>query len=155
MKKVFQYVFFLTLLIFCVFFDCVILKGVRLTLAFLIAFSFYFKKSVTVYIFSFAGLLCDFVSKTLPCFSFLYLYISLGCVWCERFFLNIGKKSFFLISIFLNLAFYFSLQIINMFIFYDISIGFVLFLKALVYSLINSAISLIIYCILRSFRFEN
>ena len=147
-----KYLGLFVLLVILAFFDSLIFKNIRLTLVFLICFSLYSKNSKAVYIFSLLGFFCDIISKTLPCFSFLYLYISLGCVWCEKKLLHISGKTVFLISFIAFLAYYFSIQIINMLIFYDVAISLSFVLKSTVFALINSSISPIIYFFVKRFE---
>ncbi len=153
MKNLIKYMCLVLILIICSFFDCLILKNIRMTLAFLIGYTLYTEDNKAVYIFSGAGFLCDLISKTLPCFSFLYLYISLGCVWCEKLFLNMSKRTVFSVSFFWVLVFCFSLQIINMLAFYDVSITFEFFIESVFFAIINGVISLIIYCGFKRVKF--
>ena len=155
MKKILKAVCFLLVLITFAFWDSFVFKNIRLTLALLICCSLYFRDAKVIYIFSFTGLLCDLICKTLPCFSFLYLYISIGCVWCEKMFLNIGAKTVLLVSFLGFLAFSISTQLINMLAFYQVSVSLTFFLKSTGFALINSSISLIIYFLLRGLKFEN
>ncbi len=155
MKKAFKYLCFVLIIAVFTLFDSVFFKNIRLTLSLLISFSLYVKSDKAVYIFSLSGFLCDVISKTLPSFSFLYLYISLGCVWCEKILLNISGKTVFLISFLGFLLFYFSMHIINMLTFFDVTTGFSFLFESVSRAIFNSLLSFVFYYVLKGVKFED
>ncbi len=56
---------------------------------FCIGFSLYDHSPKSVVFSSLCGLLCDMASLSAPFCALLYLYISLGCVWCREIFLHL------------------------------------------------------------------
>lgn len=112
MKKAFKYFLFLLLLIMAVFTDS---KGNRFSLSFLLCTSFllYKKSDVALIICALTGLFRDFLFFTLPYFSLIYLYISVGCVWCCEMFLGITSKKIALITFCSYLLYFFLCYLIN------------------------------------------
>lgn len=99
------------------------------------------------------GLFCDMFSMCFPYYSLFYLYISYGCVWCESFFVSLKNKTVFLICFFVFLVAETGIKIFEMLtlgeVFFSLSGCFDVFLSAF----LNSALSPIVYMVLKRIKF--
>lgn len=113
MKKYFKYAVFFIFLIVSVFFDCCFFDFFRLSLVLCVCNTLYKKDNTAIVISAFCGLLCDLILMSLPYFSLVYLYISLGCVWCKEMLLGINFKKFILINFFAYIVYFLVYHIAN------------------------------------------
>lgn len=153
MKKIIKISFLALALFVFAFLDSCLFTGFRLSLLICVCFSFYNHRTNAVVISSMAGLLCDMVSLTLPCFSLLYLYISLGCVWCEGMFLKLKLRTVFLLSFIAFFVFYLSTQTINMMQYSCFFISFDFLFSSVIFSLANSILAPVVYFCFKRFKF--
>ena len=153
MKKITKNFFLaLALLVFSVL-DSYFFSRFRFSLLLCICFSFYNHKACAVVISGLTGLLCDIVSLTLPYFSLLYLYISLGCVWCEGIFLKLKLRTVFLLSFIAFFIFYLSTQTINMMAYSCLFVDFNFLISSVIFSLTNSILAPAVYFCFKRFKF--
>lgn len=136
MKKSFKYFLFLLLLTIAVFFDGL---GGRFSFSFLFCISFllYKKSDIALIICALTGLFRDFLFFSLPYFSLIYLYISVGCVWCREMFLGMTSKKIALITFFACLFYFVLCYLINAISYANVFIEF----KDIIYSLLSSVIA--------------
>ncbi len=136
MKKAFKYFLFLLLLIIAVFTDG---QGGGFSLSFLLCVSFllYKKSDVALIICAFLGLFRDFLFFSLPYFSLIYLYISVGCVWCCEMFLGINSKKIALITFCAHILYFVCCYLINAVFNADVFIEF----KDIIYSTLSSILA--------------
>lgn len=136
MKKSFKYFLFLLLLIIAVFTDG---QGGGFSLSFLLCVSFllYKKSDAALIICAFLGLFRDFLFFSLPYFSLIYLYISVGCVWCCEIFLGITSKRIALITFCAHILYFVCFYLINAVFNADVFIEF----KDIIYSTLSSILA--------------
>ncbi len=136
MKKAFKYFLFLLLLIMAVFTDG---QGGGFSLSFLLCVSFllYKKSDVALIICAFSGLFRDFLFFSLPYFSLIYLYISVGCVWCREMFLGITSKKVALITFCSYLLYFILCYLINAISYAHVFIE----LKSIIYAFSSSILA--------------
>lgn len=95
------------------------------------------------------GLFADIYSVSLPYFSLIYLYISLGCVWCESFFASLKGKTVFLICFLVFFAIMLAIRIFDMLTQGSLFLSWEMFLEVLLFAFINSAFSPIVFAVLK------
>lgn len=145
MKKTLKYILLFSVLAVCTILDSCVFKLFRATLIICVCFSFYSKNEKAVVIAGMTGLLCDVISFTLPTFSLIYLYISLGCVWCQELFLRIKVKSVILLSFLAFLGFFVLCQTINILVFNQFPFFLDIIFQAILFTGINSAFAPLVY----------
>ncbi len=145
MKKTLKYILFLSVLTVCVLLDSCVFKLFRTSLVLCVCFSIFAHNDKAIVISSMAGLLCDVVTLTLPTFSLLYLYISLGCVWCRELFLELRIKTVIFLSFLSFISFFVLCQVVNILTFTQFSFSLELVFRAILFSLVNSAYTPLIY----------
>ena len=152
MKKAFKYFVFLTILIFAIFSDGFFSY---FSLSFVISLSFllYKKNTTALIICALSGALRDFLFFTLPYFSFLYLYISLGCVWCSEMFLGLSVKKIALIGFFAKLSYHILYFLISALTYADVYFSFFDFSFALFSSALAGIIAPVIFLFFKRFKF--
>ena len=159
MKKLKKYSLFFAFCVFFVILDCCffkeisILKNLRLSLVFCLCALLAQRSKVMLVICAVLGIISDLFSLSFPYFSLLYLYISLGCVWCKGMFLNIKYTTVFFVCAALLFLFFCSMQILDMFFLKDIVSWQEVLCDAFVFSLTNAVFSPLIYGILKRLDF--
>jgi len=153
MKQAIKYTFFSFLLLLCVFLDGCLFKSFRISFVICICFSVYNKKAEAHIVSALCGLLYDLVFFTLPYFSLIYLYISLGCVWCSEMFLGLNYKKVFLIGIFSNAVFFLVCYLINLIAYAEFFLYFNNLLFAVFNTFLAGLLSPFIYFCLKRLKF--
>ena len=105
MKNLFKISLFLICLIFATFMDSVF-PYFSLSFVLCISFLLYKKNTSALIICALCGAFRDILFFSLPYFSLVYLYTSLGCVWCAENFLGLNIKGVALISFFAKLSYH-------------------------------------------------
>lgn len=100
MKKILKYIVFIFFIFLLSLVDSCFFKNTFVSFWVLVCLCIYEKSDKSIMICAFFGLFRDLLSLSLPYFSLLYLYISIGCVWCSELFLGINSKKVILISFF-------------------------------------------------------
>lgn len=98
------------------------------------------------------GLFLDFFTLSLPYFSLLYLYISLGCVWCENFYTSLKAKTVFLICFFVFFILASVMKAFDMLVLGSFFISWEMILEVLLFALVNSALSPIVFAVLKRLK---
>ena len=153
--KVFKYALLLcatvlsVLLDYSFFKEISFLRPVRLSLILCVCLSLYQHDERALYFSGGCGFLCDLYTLSLPHFSILYLYISLGCVWCESMFLNFTKKSIFLCGLAVFFAYEIATLLLNFFTTREICLSPFVLRQGIAFILVNSALTPIVYLIVK------
>lgn len=152
MKKAFKYFLFLLLLAVAIFTDS---QGDGFSLSFLlcVCFLLYKKSDVALIICAFTGLFRDFLSFSLPYFSLIYLYISVGCVWCRDMFLGINSKKLALITSFAYLLYFILCYLINAVSFEHVFIEFKDIIYVFLSSILAGVVSPLIFICFKRLKF--
>ena len=159
MKGFFKYfLFFLILVVVvvldsCFFKEIFILKHLRLSVLFCLYLSFFAKGEMALLISVIPGILLDLFGLTFPYFSLLYLYISLGCVWCGKIFLKATHSTVFSLSIFVLFVFSLGESALNMIMLKDVAQWQKIICDALLFSLTNAIPLPLIFGILKRLSF--
>jgi len=153
MKQAIKYTFFSFLLFLCVFLDGCFFKSFHLSFVICMCFSVYNKKAEAHIVSALCGLLHDLVFFTLPYFSLIYLYISLGCVRCAEMFLGLNYKKVFLIGFFSNAVFFLTFYLINLIAYAEFFLYFDNFLLSIFNSFLASLLSPLIYFCFKRLKF--
>lgn len=69
----------------------------RLSLVLLCCYSLK-ERTAAVVISGMCGIFCDLYGGSAPFYTFLYLYISIGCVWCRSFLYKVNMGVFYTMS---------------------------------------------------------
>lgn len=113
MKKTLKYIPFIFLLFLLTLVDGCFLKKTPISFWVLVCFCLYAKSDKAIIICAVLGLFRDALFFSLPYFSLIYLYISVGCVWCAENFLGLDFKKVIVISFFSLLSYYLLCYAIN------------------------------------------
>lgn len=113
MKKLLKYILFIFLLFLLSLVDGCFFKNTPFSFWILVCFCLYKKSDKAVVICAFFGLVRDAISLSLPYFSIIYLYISVGCVGCSEIFLGLNFKKVIIISFFAFFSYYLLCFFIN------------------------------------------
>lgn len=155
MREIKKYsLFFLACLFFvvlecCFFKEIFILRRLRLSLVLCLCALFFGRKKAVMITSAVLGIICDLFSFSFPYFSLLYLYISLGCVWCKGMFLNIKYTTVFCVCFVLCFLFFCSIKVLDMFYLKDVISWQKTICDGLAFSLTNAIFSPLIYGILK------
>ena len=151
MKKILKYFLFLLLLILSVFFDS---QNFRFSFSLFLCVCFLlFKKSDTALIIcALTGFFRDFLFFTLPYYSLIYLYISLGCVWCQELFFGINSKKAAYITFFAFLLYFVLCYLINAVNYTDAFLKFYDVCYAFCVSLISGATAMVVFSCFKRFK---
>lgn len=155
MKKIKKYSLFFMFCLFFVILDCCffkeifILKHTRLSLVLCLCALLAQNSQAILILSAVLGIISDLLSLSFPYFSLLYLYISLGCVWCKGMFLNIKYTTVFLVCAVLFFLFFCSMQILDMFYLKDVVLWQKSLYEGIVFSLTNAVFTPLIYGILK------
>lgn len=113
MKKLLKYIIFIFLLFLLSLVDGSFFKNTPISFWILVCFCLYEKSDKAIVICALFGLVRDAISLSLPYFSLIYLYISVGCVWCAENFLGLDLKKVIIISFFALFSYYLLCFFIN------------------------------------------
>lgn len=102
---------------------------------------------------SVCGIFCDIFCFNFPYYSLFYLYISYGCVWCESFFVSLKNKTVFLICFFVFLLVGAGMKIFEILTFERMFFSFDMCFEIFLTALLNSALSPVIYMVLKRMKF--
>lgn len=95
------------------------------------------------------GLFVDIYSLSLPYFSLFYLYISLGCVWCESFFASLRGKTVFIICFLVFFVTASAIRFFDMLTQACFFLSWEMFLEVFLFAFFNSAFSPIVFAVLK------
>ena len=153
MKQALKYIIFSSILFVCVFLDGCFFKSFRLSFVFCVCFSVYNVGNTSIIISALCGLLYDLAFFTLPHFSLIYLYISIGCVWCAEMFLGLDFEKVFLISFFANTVFFTACYLINLIAYSELFGSINDLFSALFSTFLASSLSPLIYFCFKRLKF--
>lgn len=145
MKMLLKYIVFIFLLFLLSLIDGCFFKNTFISFWILVCFCIYKKSDRAIIICAFFGLFRDGISHSLPYFSLIYLFISVGCVWCTEAFLGTNSKNKVLISFFALLSYCLACFFINVVAGVGFLSGDVVFLF---FSLVFSALLSPVVCFL-------
>jgi len=129
------------------------LKNIRLSLAFCICLSFLCANEKSVAIAFFCGLFFDIYSMSSPFNSFLYLYISLGCVWCKSLFLKFRGFTLLLLGLIILFIYKVLCGVLLSLSAREFVLTFEFLINALLFAFSNSIVLPIFYSLLKRVKF--
>lgn len=159
MNDIKKYCTFFVVCLFFVVLDCCffkeifVLKHARLSLVLCLCALLAGQNKAILGLCAVLGIISDLFSLSFPYFSLLYLYISLGCVWCKGMFLNIKYTTVFFVCAALLFLFFCLMQVFDMFYLKDVVSWQKSLCDGLIFSFTNAIFSPLIYGILKRLNF--
>lgn len=136
-----------------VFFRVVFFEKLRLSLVICAVLSMISPALLSLITAGVCGLFCDMFCLSLPYYSLFYLYISYGCVWCESLFVSLKNKTVFLVCFFVLLVVSAGMKIFEMLTFGELFFSFRWCFDIFLSAFLNSALSPVIYMVLKRMKF--